>query len=377
MFMSAWMPTSWENGVAMTGIAHLGPDPNRLLEQAGHALGHVGPRQLVAQGAHHPSGELGLEDREPELGGCSGGPSLQRRDCREVVGYGIQAARVEADVVPEAAHVVDAHLRGGHRGPAGERRGGGVQDADPLLDAYQVIHRSESGRVVEVELERNVAAMALHQRDPGMGPLDAEHSGLVAEDDRLDRRLLGELGDHPRVVLVGMHRRVAEGDLRRRRDAVRARHAGHFLDLPRVVQAVEDPDASNAVLCQGPEPQLDHRIGCDRHSHDPVRPHARAQRRARQGRPHRVEPRPRVDAPEAHQHLEVRAAGNVDRVVSGRIDQIRHGEHVARLHAHPPVALLAVPQRLVDVADLRHESRARPARTTLPGSGLPSASAWL
>ena len=279
--------------------------------------------------------------------------------------------------MPEAAHVVDAHLRGGHRGTIGERRGGGVQDADPVLDAYQVIDRSEPGRVVEVELERNVAGMLLHQRDPRVSPLDAEHSGLVAEDDRLDRRLLGELGDDARVVLVRMHRRFAEGDLRRRRDAVRARHAGHLSDLLRVVQAVEDPDASDAVFRQGREPQLDHRIGCDRHPHDPVRSHAGAQRRARQGRPHRVEPRPRVNAPEAHEHLEVRAAGDVDRVVAGRIDQVRHGEHVARLHAHPPVALLTVPQRLVDVADLRHESRARPARTTLPGSGFPSASAWL
>jgi hypothetical protein len=73
-------------------------------------------------------------------------------------------------------------------------------------------------------------------------------------------------------------------------------------------------------------------------------------------RTERVEPRPRVLLAEPHEHLEDRAAGEVDDAVARAVDRLGDGQDLPGAHAHPPVALLAVAQGLVDELDAGHQA---------------------
>ena len=97
---------------------------------------------------------------------------------------------------------------------------------------------------------------------------------------------------------------------------------------------------------------------------------AGAQGRVGQRGADRVEALPRVLLAEADHHLEDRAAGEVDDAVAGAVDRVGDREDLAGAHPHPPVALLAVAQGLVDDLDPRHQAassrRRRPARAGTP-----------
>ncbi len=225
-----------------------------------------------------------------------------------------------------------------------------------MLDADLVVQRPHRGLVVEVQLQRDAVRMLLHEPDPPARAVGVQDAGLVAEDDRVGHAGGGHALHEGDVVLVGVHRREAEVDLRR---GDHARDLGDLRDvqhLVHVVQAVEDPEAADAVLGERADPQLDDRMRRDAHADDAVGARARPQDRARQRGVDRVEVGPWVALQVADEHLERRGPGQIHHAVARGLDRVGHGQDVAGVHAHAPQRLLPVTQRLVDELDVGHQA---------------------
>src|SRR5581483_2195179 len=175
-----------------------------------------------------------------------------------------------------------------------------------------------------------------------------QHTGLVTEDDRVKPLPAGDDLDVGLVVVVGVDRGVGEHDLGRDPQPGVAGDTHHPGQLVEVEQAVEDPQAVDAMAGQGLDPQFDDAARGDAHADHTVAAGPGPQQRVRHGRPHEVEALPGVLSAIADEDLEDRATGAVDDPVTDGVDLGRDRQDVSGPHAHAPQALLPVAERLID-----------------------------
>ena len=231
-----------------------------------------------------------------------------------------------------------------------------MQHVDALAYGLDVGEPRRAHEVVRVELHRLAAGRRDDLRDQRAQPVDVQHPGGVVEEHAVDLRHARRSPPPCRQVARRVDRGLAEehgpddlgavflGDARQPREVLDA------------VEDVVDPVRAHAVLVEAPHPQVHQRGRRDAERHGGVAAHAAAHRRAADRAAQQVEPLPRVLAAVLDQHLHERAGGRVDDLEARAVEHVGDGQRHAGLHAHPPQALLAVADRLVQQLDAGHRA---------------------
>ncbi|MEZ5076701.1 MAG: hypothetical protein R2725_04595 [Solirubrobacterales bacterium] len=354
-------------------LAELLADPDDLVDHRGEALRHPVLVELVLQRPGHPARQLVAIGHRPVLVGDPGLVSHPLRFPREVLGDGRQLRLVEVVGVPHFLDDLDHRLGRGQRGAVGERQRAGVDDLDPGLDPLQIDEWGEAGGVVAVQLEPDVAGRLLQGRQQSRGPLRGEHAGGVLDVDRPHplpgRHFAGAVGEE----LVGMDVDEAVHD---RRHHLAADPPDRFrlgLHHRHVVEAVEQPVGLDPVLDQGLDPEVEHRVRDEAEAAGGDRPHPGPVDDVGRALDQVVECRPGVVAGLPQHHHEEGGAGQVDDPEAGAVEVGQGRGRLVGAHPHPPEALGAVAQGLVDELDVGHRKplwRGGPAGPT-PSGPLP------
>ena len=247
----------------------------------------------------------------------------------------------------------DHGLRGRLRSAARQAADRAVDDIRARLHAHQVGHLGVARGVVTVHLEHLVRVVLLQPRDQRPRHHRTEQPGHILYAERIRAHLHHPAG-HRRKAVDRVHRaaRVADRPLHMAASALHC--IERRLQVPGVVQGIEDPEDVHAVLhravTEGAHPVVrvvavaDGVLAAEEHLGGGVL----------EARFDLAQAQPGVFLQEAHASIEGGAAPAFDAVVADCVHPLERGDHVLGAHARREQRLMAIPDGRLHDAGLRH-----------------------
>ena len=325
------------------GIAEVLPDTGDLSQHIVVLVLLAGLLELADQVGQHAAGHLveqGVGVHVQDLG-VQGALVLQPLGHLAEVGGGV------AHLVQVQTGIPGGTLQGGHQGLGGGLGGavgqgaeGGVHDVHAGVGGHEVDHVAGAGGVVGVEVDGHVHAL-LQPLDQGVGVHGQQQVGHVLDAQGVGAHLLQLLGQlHEVVLVVDGGDGVGEGGLHDA--AVLLGGLDGLLQVPHVVEGVEDADDVDAVLNGLAAEGVHHVVGVVLVAQDVLAPEEHLQLGVGQVLAQGPQPLPGVLLQKAHAHIEGGAAPALQGVVADGVQHLAGGEHVLDPHTGGGLGLVGV-----------------------------------